>query len=147
MTLLGFLLILVVSSFIATFAFSLLLMLVVGLLAVAARMRVLAYPALGASFAAQAYFWGIWAAYCSVMAARWATDATFPSLYYLVALGACTSPISWMSHKEMATARSAGEVVGIQRGSTLYGLIAVVAYIVFSIWPATRQTVYGWIVG
>jgi hypothetical protein len=147
MTLLGFMLILVVSSFAATFGFALLMMLFLPLFAAVARLPALTYPVIGVSLAAQAYFWGIWAAYCSAMAARWAVDATFPSLYYLVAFSASAGPIGWMSHKEMATARSAGEVVGIQRGTALYGLLVAVAFIVFSIWPASRHTVYGWIWG
>jgi hypothetical protein len=145
--LLGFLLILLVSSFAATVAYALLMMLFVPLFSVAARLPSLTYPAVGISFVAQAYFWGVWAAHCSVLAARWADSASFPMLYYLLALSASAGPIGWMSHKEMATARSVREVVGIQRGTALYGLLVAVAFIVFSIWPASRHMVYGWILG
>jgi hypothetical protein len=97
------------------------------------------------AFAVQAYFWGIWAAYCSVMARSWAASATYPIVYYFFVLSACASPITWMSQKEMATARSAAEALGIVRGTVLYSLIAVVAYLIFTIWPTTRETIYGWI--
>jgi len=147
MTLLGFMLLLVVCSFLATFAFSILMVALVTVLAIPTRIRALAYPVLTVTLVAQAYFWGLWAAYCSMMAMEWSASATFPPIYYLVALGGVTSPIGWMSHKEMATARSGGEAVGIQRGTVLYGSIALAAYIVFSIWPTARQTIYPWIAG
>ena len=142
MSLLLFFILLVVYSLLATVVFSFLMMPVIGLMVVGSRVRVLAYPIMGIAVLVQLYFWGLWAALCSVQASNWAADSSVPFLYYLMALFAVSSPIMNMARKEMS-GQSARAAQGIMTGSVFYGLFAVVAYLVFSIWPVVRQGAYG----
>ena len=99
------------------------------------------------AFAAQAYFWAGWAASCASAAASWSVGSPVPWLYHVVAFTTSYAPIGWFPHKEMAMTRSAHEQRGIQRGTVLYGIITMVAYIVFTINPGLRRAIFGWLVG
>jgi hypothetical protein len=147
----GFFFRLLVGSIILPVVFSFLVAPLFGLLYLTmkkeeTKMTVLSYPVLGLLFVAQLYFWGLWAAYCSSLVAIYSSssEVTSKCFYLLIGFGFCASPIGWLAYKEQTTAESSTERKGIQKGASMYGLLAIVAYIVFSIWPRLMYLPYSW---
>ena len=145
---------LLVGSVVAPFAFAFVLMLFMGLMAVAVRgggprLSPFAYPVFALAVLAQLYFWGMWAAYCAALALVRAShpDVTHTWLYYVVAFLFVTAPIGYLASKEQASATSAQEGRRIQRGSTLYSTFAILAFLAFVFWPALMTKPYGWFIG
>jgi len=148
----GFLLRLLIGDFLVPIVFSFMIVPLLGLLALTNRgkpnLSLLGYPVLALLLLAQLYFWGMWAAYCAALAVVRAShpDVTHSWLYYVVAFLCVTAPIGYLSSQEQASGTSAQEARGIQRGSTLYGAFAIVAFLAFSLWPGLMATPYSWFI-
>ncbi|MBI3417842.1 MAG: hypothetical protein HY043_21325 [Verrucomicrobia bacterium] len=108
--------------------------------------KILAVPVIVVSGAAQIYFWGFWAAFCSGFAAKYSAMPTVSHrwLYYVTAFFFCTAPLGWLSLEETQVAQSSQERRGIERGTTLYSLVAIAAFLVFCFWPALVEWPYAW---
>lgn len=150
----GFVLRLLVGSFLAPILFSFLLVPLLGLLALTVRrgkpkLSLIGYPVLAMLVLAQVYFWGMWAAYCAFLAMVRASnpDVTHRWLYFVVAFLFVTAPVGYLSSQEQVAATSAQEVRGIRQGSKLYSGFAVVAFLAFSLWPSLMLIPYGWFTG
>jgi hypothetical protein len=78
----------------------------------------------------QIYFWGFWSAFCVTITIRFTQkpEITWDWLYWITGFMECTSVIGWLAHKERQGSRSLAEVRGIQRGTMLYSLIAILAF-------------------
>jgi len=149
-TLLGFVVVLFIADMVAPIVFSFVVVPLAGLGAITVRggkPTLFTYPVLALAFVAQAYFWGLWGGACSWLAAGYAASPhAWPAwVYYAFAFGACTGPIGFLLAKERAAAQSVGEVTAIEKGSVLYSLIAILAYVGFSIWPVAAAPLYGWV--
>jgi hypothetical protein len=150
----GFIFRLLVGSFLAPIAFAFMLTPFMGLMALTARgsrprLSSVAYPVLAISFLAQTYFWGMWAAYCAALTIVRVShpSVTHTWLYYTVTFLFVTAPIGYLASKEQASAASAEEGCGINRGSTLYSTLAILAFLAFMLWPALMAKPYGWLIG
>jgi hypothetical protein len=142
--------ILLFAGFLAVLIFS------VGLMACIAPMALLAksesppklftLPFLGIAGICQIYFWGFWSAFCVTMSIRFThkPEVTWNWLYWIVGFIWCTSLIGWLAHKEKQRSQSHEEARGIQKGTKLYSLIAIVAFLVFSFFPSLILPPYGW---
>jgi hypothetical protein len=142
--------ILLFAGFLAVFIFS------VGLMACVAPMALFAksenppkafmLPLIGIAGIYQIYFWGFWSAFCVTMTIRFTQkpEVTWDWLYWITGFMECTSVIDWLAHKERQGSRSLAEVRGIQRGTMLYSLIAILAFLVFAFAPSLVLPPYGW---
>jgi hypothetical protein len=145
-----FLLKMFIADFACMFVFAFALMAVLAPFALVARQespaKILVIPMAVIAGAFQVYFWGLWAAFCSATAAKYSAMAEVSHhwLYYVAGFMFCTGPLGYMAHKETQMAQSYDEVRGIQRGTSLYSLIAVVAFIVFCIRPSLHAWPYSW---
>lgn len=94
----------------------------------------------------QIYFWGLWAAFCVAVTYGYANNPEVTSrwLYFVFGFFWSTSLIGWLNFKELQARKTAQEAKGIGRGTILYFLVVVGAYIVFAIWPTLIRTPYGW---
>lgn len=104
------------------------------------------YPFLAVAGAFQVYFWGFWSAFCVTMTLGFTNKpaVTWDWLYWVAAFGWCTSLIGWFAHKEQQTSASAADSEGIRRGSTLYSLVAIGAFLLFAFAPRLMEPPYGW---
>lgn len=146
-----FLLKLFVADWICVLLFAIGLMVVLAPFALVARKEsgttIAAIPMLVVAVAFQAYFWGLWGGFCSATAIKHSAmpDVSHHWLYYVVGFGFCTAPLSWMASKERMMSQTAEEARGVERGASQYSLIAIAAFIVFSIWPSLSEWPYSWI--
>jgi hypothetical protein len=108
--------------------------------------KVLMYPFLALAGAFQIYFWGFWSALCIAIALDFTQkpEVTWDWLYWISAFSWCISLIGWFGHKEQQTSTSAAESRGIHRGTTLYSLVAIGAFVVFAFAPRLMLSPYGW---
>ena len=105
-------------------------------------------PLVVVAAAFQIYFWGLWAAFCSATAAKYQQCRKSLSwLYYLAAFAFCTAPLAYLAHKETMMAQSSAEVSNTERGTALYSLLAIAAFLVFSVWPSLYSWAYSWALG
>lgn len=79
--------------------------------------KVLTYPFLTLAAGFWVYFWGFWSALCVAITLGFVQkpEVTWDWLYWIAALGWCTSLIGWFAHKERHTSTSIAESQGIQR--------------------------------
>lgn len=85
----------------------------------------------------QVYLWIMWASYI-VFTIRYyinIPEVTWIWLYYLTGFGFLTAPLTYLLNKERQSATSQNEVKGIERGSNFYGVVAILSFLVFSIFP------------
>lgn len=108
--------------------------------------KALAFPVMGIAAIYQVYFWGFWSAFCVAMTIKFTQrpDVTWDWLYWIVGFMECYSLIGWLAYKEQLSSRSLKETRGIQTGTMLYSLIAIVAYFVFAFNPSLMEWSYGW---
>jgi hypothetical protein len=108
--------------------------------------KLVALPFLGIAGIYQIYFWGFWSAFCVAMTIKFThkPEVTWNWLYWIVGFIWCTSLIGWLAHKEKQNSQSQEEARGIQKGTTLYSLIAIVAFLAFSFFPSLTLPPYGW---
>jgi len=134
-----------IASFIFPFIYALLLMPLLGLMAVlfrgqgdeGKRLALISYPVMGVSFLANVYVLSGWSAYVASRAAVYssAPDVTHSSVYYIVGFFLCHGPLGWMASKE-GSEGSFGRMIHIG--------IAMIMYVLFSIWPTLMDWPYGW---
>ena len=141
---------LLVSGFIAILIFSIGLMVLVSPLALFAKSnnppKMIVFPLMWITGIYQIYFWGLWSAFCVAVALMYTQkpEVTWDWLYWVTGFMWCTSLIGWLAHKERQGSQSFDETQGIQKGTTFYSLIAVVAFIVFAFMPSFIALPYGW---
>jgi hypothetical protein len=92
---------------------------------------------MAAALVTQVWFWTLWAAYCDRVAATRVSQpvVTHAWVYYLIAFTFVVSPLAYLSTRERELATSASEVRSIDGGTSLYQWLAIVAYVVFAVWP------------
>ena len=95
----------------------------------------------------QVYFWGFWSAFCVAMTTKYTQkpEVTWDWLYWITGFMECISLIAWLAHKERQSSQSLEEVRGIQKGTSFYSLVAVVAFLVFAFAPRLMVAPYGWV--
>jgi hypothetical protein len=155
MNVLWFLGLLTIGAVLAPLIFSLFMMPLFGLLWLASRLpdsftqtRAFGYLVGGALFIVQAVYWALWAAWCSSTAAGYAqSHSIFGWLYYVIAFVFCAAPIQWLAGKETAASPTLQEKSDVLRGASRYRIVALLAFVVFSLWPASRRFLYGWALG
>lgn len=103
-------------------------------------------PILGIAGIYQMYFWGFWSAFCIAMTISFTQkpEVTWDWLYWITGFMWCTSLIGWLSHREQQTSQSLKETRGIQTGTMLYSLVAIVGFLVFAFNPSLMLLPYGW---
>ena len=108
--------------------------------------NVATYTVLITALPAQFYYWGLWSAYCSLLTLEYvATPGTsFHWLYYITGFGSCLTPLAYLTSAESRTKESSEEVQGLMNGSILYTGLAIVAYIIFCVWPQLSFYPYAW---
>jgi hypothetical protein len=143
--------ILLCGSFLAVLIFSIGLMVCIAPLARFAKSdnppKMVTLPFLGIAGIYQIYFWGFWSAFCVAMTIKFTykPEVTYNWLYWIVGFIWCTSLIGgWLAHKEKQSSQSFEEARGIQKGTILYSLIAIGAFLVFAFSPSLMLTPYGW---
>lgn len=104
------------------------------------------YPIFAVAAGFQVYFWGFWAAFCVAITTRFThkPEVTWDWRYWVAGFSWCTSLIGWLAHKEQMTSESGAEARSTARGTTLYSLVAIVAFLLFSFAPSLMSAVYGW---
>jgi hypothetical protein len=143
-----FILRMVIADFVCLFIFGLALMAVLAPFALVSRkaspsrVLVIAMAVTGGAF--QVYFWGLWAAFCSATAARYSAmpGVSHHWLYYIAGFMFCSGPLSYIQLKDTQSAQSRDEVSEIDHYTAFYSWIALVAYIVFCIRPASYTWLY-----
>lgn len=94
----------------------------------------------------QIYFWGFWSAFCVAMTFKFTQkpEVSRDWLYWITGFMWCISVIGWLAHKEKQSSQSLEESRGLQKGTTLYSFIAIVAFLAFSFFPSLILPPYGW---
>jgi len=101
---------------------------------------------LGIVFIYQIYFWGFWSAFCVAMTIKFThiPAVTWDWLYWIMGFGWCIYLIKLMAYKEMQSIQSYKEARWMQKGTSFYLLITIVAFLVFSFSPSLMLPPYGW---
>jgi hypothetical protein len=89
----------------------------------------------------QIYYWTIWASFC-VFTARFyinSPNVRHPWIYFLVAFLFVCGPIGWLSHKESQTAQTIQDQKRINKGTFLYSIVSILAFVIFLIWPKIME--------
>ncbi len=94
----------------------------------------------------QIFYWGLWSAYCSLLTLEYiaAPLNSLHWLYYLAGFGSCVAPLAYFTSAEAQTKQSSEEARGLVNGSLVYSSIAVIAFVVFCIWPQWSFPPYSW---
>jgi hypothetical protein len=108
--------------------------------------KIVTLPFLGMAGSYQIYFWGLWSGFCVAMTFKFTQkpEVTWDWLYWITGFMWCISVIGWLAHKEKQSSQSLEESRGIQNGTTLYSLIAIVSFLAFSFFPSFILPPYGW---
>ena len=148
-----FLIIMIAADFLCFIIFAFLVTALLAPLALVGRknsvalITAVAIPQIILAGVVQIYFWGLWAAFCSAMAAKYSVmpEISHHWVYYVVAFLCCTAPITYMESREIAAAENASEASSTRRGTSVYRAIAIAAFVVFSIWPSLYSWPYSWV--
>ena len=142
--------ILLFAGFLAVLIFSIGLMACIAPMALFAKSesppKLVTLPFWGIAGIYQIYFWGFWSAFCVAMTIKFThkPEVTWNWLYWIVGFIWCIALIGWLAHKEKQSSQSIEEARGIQKGTTGYSLIAIVAFLAFSFFPSLILPPYGW---
>ena len=142
---------LLVSGFVTVLIFSIGFIVLASPLALFAKLnnppKMILFPLMSITGIYQIYFWGLWSAYCVVVAIKFTQkpEVTWDWLYWVTGFMWCTSLIGWLAHKEMQGSQSLDETQEIQKGTAFYSVIAVVAFIVFAFFPSLIVLPYSWV--
>jgi len=100
----------------------------------------ISYPLMGVIFLANLYILLGWVAYVASRALVYssAPEVSHKWIYYVVGFFLCHGPLGFMASKEGPEASSQ---------SCLFIMIAMIMYILFSIWPTLMFWLYGWFLG
>lgn len=92
----------------------------------------------------QAYFWILWASYCTQTVQIFIASPTVTHswIYYVTGFFSVTGPIGYLSSKESQAASSYEEQKRVKTGTVYYSLIAVVAFMVFCVWTDLLSSKY-----
>ena len=144
----SFLFSLFVGAFVTPTLFSFVVGPLLGLLVLTSRdrMSILSYVVIAVSFVAQVYFWVGWASYCTFITVLATADSsvTFVWLYYVTAFIFLVMPIGYLRTQEERGAQDEAEIRRIGRGSNLYDVLTIVAFIAFCLFPSAMAVPYGW---
>jgi hypothetical protein len=142
--------ILLFGGFLAVLIFSIGLMACIAPMALFAKSdsppKIVRLSFLGIAGIYQIYFWGFWSAFCVTMTIKFTNkpEVTWDWLYWITGFMWCISVIGWLAHKEKQSSQSFEEARGIQKGTTLYSFIAIIAFLAFSFFPSLILPPYGW---
>lgn len=142
--------ILLFAGFLAVLIFSISLMACIAPMALFAKSasppKVVVLPLLSIAGAYQIYFWGFWSAFCVAMTFKFTQkpEVNWVWLYWIAGFMWCLTVIGWLAHKEKQSSQSLEESRGIQKGTTLYSLIGIVAFLAFAFFPSLILPPYGW---
>jgi len=92
--------------------------------------------------------WAGWSAYCALLAHRFVADpsVTASRLYWLIAFGSCTAPLSYLLNAENAAAPASGDAERRRNiGGAMYTLVAIVAFAILACWPSMSKEPFGWL--
>ena len=108
--------------------------------------KAIVLPLIGLAGLYQVYFWVLWSAFCVALTYKYTIrpEVTWDWLYFVIGFMWCTALIGWLSHKEQQMSESLENTRGILSGTLMYKIVAVVAYIVFAIWPHLMLVPFGW---
>jgi hypothetical protein len=140
-----------IGGFVVTLIFSFVIVIIVFLIAsilkISERSKkeflnvILVIPVSTVGFVAQAYLWILWSGFC-VYSVKFFIDSptvTQSWIYYITGFFASWLPLSYMASKEIETANSTKERNGTVVGSTMYILISILSFLVFSFFPTLMQ--------
>jgi len=105
---------------------------------------VISFPLIIVAGVGQAYFWVLWAAYCTQTVQIFIASPTVTHswIYYVTGFFSVTGPIGYLSSKESQSTNSYEEQKRIKSGTFYYSLVAIVAFIVFCIWTGLLSNKY-----
>ena len=108
--------------------------------------KAMSLPILGLAGIYQIYFWGLWSAFIVALTYKHTIgpEVTWDWMYFVSGFAWCTALIGWLSHKERQSSESLKEDRGIVSGTFMYSTVALVAYVVFAIWPHLMLAPFGW---
>lgn len=108
--------------------------------------KAIVFPFTGIAGIYQIYFWGLWSAFCVSLVIKFTQkpSVTWDWLYWIMGFIWCVSPIGWLGFKEERLSQSREEVRGVQKGTMLYSLITIIAFLVFAFSPSLMLPPYGW---
>ena len=108
--------------------------------------KAIVLPFIGLAALYQIYFWALWSAFCVALTYKYTIrpEVTWDWMYFATGFMWCLALIGWLSHKERQSSESLKETRGILSGTLMYTIVAVVAYIVFAIWPYLMLVPFGW---
>lgn len=108
--------------------------------------KIIMFPLLAVAGIYQIYFWGLWSAFCVAVTIQFTQkpEVSWDWLYWVFGFMESTSLIAWLSHKERQTSRSVQEVRGIEKGTILYSLVAIIAFFIFALSPSLMIPPFGW---
>lgn len=143
-------LLLLAASFPALFIFSIGVMGLISPLSLFSKSerlpKAISLSILGLAGLYQIYFWGLWSAFIVALTYKYtiSPEVTWDWMYFVSGFTWCTALIGWLSHKERQSSESLKEDRGIVQGTFMYSTVALVAYVVFAIWPHLMLAPFGW---
>lgn len=91
---------------------------------------------------------GAWAAICSNAVVYYSRESSVPTaVFWLLAFIFVNTPIGFLQHKELQSEPSTDRQRPIMLGTLAYSLLASLLFLIFSIFPATRDGAFGWLLG
>ena len=144
-------LLILIASFPALFIFSLGVMGLLSPLLLFSKSerlpKALSLPILGLAGLYQVYFWGFWSAFIVALTYKYTIrpEVTWDWMYFISGFTWCTALIGWLSHKERQSSESLKEERGIVSGTFMYSTVALIAYVVFALWPHLMLVPFGWV--
>lgn len=84
----------------------------------------------------QVYFWLLWSSFCFATVKYYmdTPQVSYEWIYYLAGFVVLTGPIGYLSSKEQQSTNNRNEE--IKKGTAFYGIISIIAFIVFCFWPS-----------
>ncbi len=144
-------LLLMIAAFVATFAFSAGIYVLMHISNSVDKnkkpSKIILYPLTALSVGYQVYFWGMWSAFSVAITLKYIQkpEVSWSWLYWVIGLMWSQSLISWFSQKEQQSIKTAEELTWFRRGVIFYSIIAISSYIIFALRPGYASFVYGWV--
>ncbi len=138
------------ATFAAIFAFSLGIAALLSPLVLVSKARKMAtfgsvaVAAIAGAF--QLYYWGFWSAVCVAFAVRFMNrpEASVHWLYWIAGFFWASTPLGWFASHEREAVGSKWTTAH-ETGTTVYYMVAVVAFVLFAFIPSAMDALYGWI--
>lgn len=95
----------------------------------------------------QVLFWSLWAALCVALILKFIQEpgVDSPWVYWFTGFVGCVLLIGLITYENIRSGRSIAGIRGIQNGSTLFSLVAVMAFSAFSYNPSFGLQAYGFV--